>query len=222
MADQALSEYERDMATESLAPVAISRGLLHRLLGSIAESGPWGPLLAELTFVAIVLVITAFFWWLIGRLMVRALAKSVGAPPESLRPVRTGARSLIALVALGSLVNHFTELDLFTIIAGTFALVATAFVALWSTLSNILCTILILITRPFRIGDEIAFPPDELEGRVIDLSFFFTTLETRDGRFMNVPNTTFFQRIMVRRETKGGKELGEQLAAPKPAEPPAH
>lgn len=208
------------MATENLAPVAISRGLLHRLLQSISESGPWGPVLAELTFVVVVLLVTAFFWWLVGRLMVRALARSIGATPESLQPVRTGARSLITLAALGSLIGHFTELDLFTIVAGTFALIATGFVALWSTLSNILCTILILVTRPFRIGDEIAFPPDSFEGEVIDLSFFFTTLKMRDGRFVNVPNTTFFQRIMVRREAHGGKELGEQLAAPKPSEPP--
>jgi small-conductance mechanosensitive channel len=129
--------------------------------------------------------------------------------------LRTGAQVILIVVALGSLVSHFTEVDLFTVLAGTAALIATGFIALWSTLSNILCTILILVTRPFRIGDEISFPPDALEGQVIDLSFFFTTLRTRDGRYISIPNTTFFQRIMVRRETTTAtRDLGEQLAQP--------
>lgn len=215
------------MATETLTPVAFSRGLLTRLLTSIADSGPWGPLLAELTFLALVLLVTAVLWWVAGGPVMKAFARRVNAPVESLRPLRTGARWFIVFGAAGSLVGHFTELDLFTIVAGTFALIATGFVALWSTLSNILCTILILVTRPFRVGDEVSFPPDTLEGQVIDLSFFFTTLKAKDGRFINVPNTTFFQRIVVRRETSVvARDLGEQLAQPhaavlEPAPPPS-
>lgn len=190
----------------------LSRGQIHRLLESIAQSGPWGPLLAALTFVGMVLFVTVVLWWLAGGPILRALAKRVGAPPESLRPLRTGARLIVAIGAVGALLSHFTDVDLFTVLAGAFALIATGFVALWSTLSNILCTIVILVTRPFRVGDEISFPPDTIEGQVVDLSFFFTTLKTRDGRFINVPNTTFFQRIVVRRETTTSLDLGEQLA----------
>lgn len=208
------------MATETLSPVTLPRGMVSRLLTSIAGSGPWGPLLADLTYIALVLLVAAIFWWAASGPVMRALAKRVGAPLESLRPLRTGARFLVSLGALSALVSHFTELDLFTVLAGAFALIATGFVALWSSLSNILCTVLILVTRPFRIGDEISFPPDPIEGQVIDLSFFFTTLKMKDGRLVNVPNTTFFQRMMVRREATAGGDLGEQLAQPKAAEPP--
>jgi small-conductance mechanosensitive channel len=200
--------------TETQTPLNVPRGMVNRLFDALAASGPWGPALSELVFLAFVVALTALAWWVAGGPVMRALARWIGAPQESLRPIRTGVRVLLVLVALGAVVSHFTALDLFTIIAGTFALVATGFVALWSTLSNILCTVLILVTRPFRVGDEISFPPDSLEGQVIDLSFFFTTLKTHDGRFINVPNTTFFQRIMVRRETNVGRDLGEQLAQP--------
>lgn len=197
-------------------PVAepVRRGALGQWLNSIAESGPWGPTLAELAFLGVVLAVAALFWWLSGGPVMKRVARSLRAPVESLRPLRTGSRSLVVVVALSALVSHFTEINLFTVIAGAIALIATGFVALWSTLSNILCTILILLTRPFRIGDEISFPPDALEGQVIDLSFFFTTLKGSDGRLINVPNTTFFQRIMVRRETDVRRELGDQLAKP--------
>lgn len=207
------------MSTETL-PVVSPRGLLGRLLESIAASGPWGPVLAELAYFGLVVVTAAIFWWFASGLLMRWLAKRVGASVETLHPLRTGVRVLVSAGAIGTLVGHFTDIDLFTLIAGAFALIATGFVALWSSLSNILCTFLILVTRPFRVGDEISFPPDPIEGEVIDLSFFFTTLKTRDGRFVNVPNTMFFQRIVVRREAQGGRELGDQLAQPRVDAPP--
>lgn len=211
------------MSTDALPPVTIPRGLVNRLLTSISESGPWGPVLAELTYFALVVLAASIAWWFFGGPAIRALAKRVGAPVDTLRPLRTGVRVIVAAIALGALLGHFAEVDLFTIVAGAFALIATGFVALWSSLSNILCTFLILVTRPFRIGDEISFPPDPIEGEVIDLSFFFTTLRTTDGRFVNVPNTMFFQRIVVRRETStSGRELGEQLAHSRPTEVPAN
>ncbi len=208
------------MATpETFTPVALPRGLITRLLTSIAESGPWGPLLSELVYVALVLAVAFLVWLAVTGVVLKGLAKRLGAPPESLRPLRTGAQVVLVVAVLGSFVSHFTDVDLFTVLAGTAALIATGFIALWSTLSNILCTILILVTRPFRIGDELTFPPDPLEGQVIDLSFFFTTLKTRDGRFITVPNTTFFQRIVVRRETStAAPDLGEQLAQPQAAD----
>jgi small-conductance mechanosensitive channel len=206
------------MWTTELPPsLPMPRGLVSRLLERIADSGPWGPLLAALTFVALVLVAAAILWWFAGGPVMRALAARVGAPAESLRPLRTGLRLLVSLGAASTLASHFTEVDLFTVLAGAATLLAVGFVALWSTLANITCTILILMTRPFRIGDEVAFPPDPIEGQVVDLSFFFTTLKTKDGRFINVPNTLFFQRIVIRRETNVALDLGEQLAKPEAA-----
>ncbi|MBL9037117.1 MAG: mechanosensitive ion channel, partial [Archangium sp.] len=173
--------------------------------------------------------VAALMWWLSGIAAIRVLARRLGAPVESLKPLGTGLHVAVVLSAVGTLVSHFAAVDLATLLAGAFTLTAIGFVALWSTLSNILCTVLILMTRPFRIGDELTFPPDDIEGRVVDLSFFFTTLRTNDGRFINVPNTMFFQRILVRRESSVAVELGEQLArkevvdleAPPPPSPSA-
>ncbi len=206
------------MATTTLpSTLPTARGLVSQLLERITESGPWGPLLAALTYVALVLVLAGLSWWFAGGWVMRTLASRVGAPAESLRPLRTGIRLLVTLGAASALVSHFTDIDVLTVLAGAMTLVAVGFVALWSTLANITCTILILITRPFRIGDEVSFPPDAIEGQVVDLSFFFTTLKTKDGRFINVPNTLFFQRIVIRRETNVSLDLGEQLAKPEAA-----
>lgn len=194
-----------------------TEGLLHHWLESIQTSGRWGPLLATLAVLTMVLVVSTILWWLASGPVMRRVAQLLAAPVESLKPLRAGARALVVFGALSTLLSYFTQVDLLTLLAGGLALIATGFVALWSTLSNILCTIVILVTRPFRIGDILTFPPDGISGQVVDLSFFFTTLRTADGGSITVPNTMFFQRIVVRNETGTSMELGEQLGSHTPA-----
>lgn len=97
------------------------------------------------------------------------------------------------------------------------ALVAVGFVAVWSVLSNLSCTIMILFFRPFEVGDELEFTdPAGLRGKVINLNFAYTTLRDDDGRLIQIPNNLFFQRITKRRpvERKTDVSLAEQLRAP--------
>lgn len=87
-------------------------------------------------------------------------------------------------------------LEALGIFRGAWAFVSTAlaalalgFVAAWSVLSNATAALLILVFRPFRIGDEVelleltnGYP---LGGRVLDMNLLYTTLEaeapTADG-----------------------------------------
>ena len=78
---------------------------------------------------------------------------------------------------------------------------AVGFIALWSVLSNAVCSVLILVMRPFRFNDniEIVEPADTkpgIQGRVIDLNLMFTTIEVDDREdalvLCRVPNTMFF------------------------------
>jgi small-conductance mechanosensitive channel len=87
------------------------------------------------------------------------------------------------------------------VLSTVLAMVAIGFVAVWSILSNTLCTIIIMIFRPFSVGDEIEFAGDPVKGRVIDLNFFYTTLDAGDGSVLQVPNNMFFQKVVRRRVT---------------------
>lgn len=103
------------------------------------------------------------------------------------------------------------------------ALVAVGFVAVWSVLSNLSCTVLILFFRPFEVGDELEFTdPANLRGRVINLNFAYTTLKDDEGRLIQIPNNLFFQRIIKRRVGGIGVEtsLAEQLHKNEPHEKP--
>lgn len=58
--------------------------------------------------------------------------------------------------------------------------------ALQGTLSHIAAGIMLLIFRPFRIGDHVEL--EKIEGTVEEITLFFTVMTTKDGIHMIVPN----------------------------------
>lgn len=110
---------------------------------------------------------------------------------------------LMALQQAGVSVTH-----LWAAISAFIVLIAVGFVAVWSVLSNILCSVLLIIFAPFRIGDDIELieptgTAPGLKGRVIGLNILFTTLEqvsseTGEMLHIEVPNNMFFQKSIRR------------------------
>lgn len=76
---------------------------------------------------------------------------------------------LIQLLGIGSVAIGFAFHDLF---------------------QNFLAGILLLITAPFRIGDQIVV--QQYEGTVEDIAMRATTIKTYDGRRVVIPNTDLF------------------------------
>lgn len=113
------------------------------------------------------------------------------------------AIALITLQNLGIKVTNIMA-GLLTI-AG---MVAIGFIAVWSVLSNILCSFLLIAFRPFNIGDEIeiieATGGSGLKGKVTGFNVMFTSLEeaSEDGKtklITQVPNNIFFQKSLRRK-----------------------
>ena len=107
---------------------------------------------------------------------------------------------------------------LWTVLSTLLAMVAIGFVAVWSVLSNISCTFMILLFRPFAVGDQIEFAGEEVSGRVIDLNLLYTTLQTRENSTLQVPNNLFFQKVLTRRKGTSDTSLVDQLRASDQAE----
>ncbi len=107
---------------------------------------------------------------------------------------------LLALQEAGAFKNAWAVLSAFL------TAVAIGFFAIWSILSNMVCALMLLIFRPFRVGDEIELPDANsqtgLRGKVRDLNLLFVTLEEQreDDRMasIQVPNNLFFQRTVRR------------------------
>ena len=149
--------------------------------------------------------------YLLQRLVVRGLTRlslRYPLPPELLLPVRGGIRWFIIGGALIMVLERFgvSATVLWTAISGFVAVVAIAFFAIWSVLSNLLCAVLILTVGPFRLGDvvEIVEAVDKpiVKGRVVDINLLYTTLEevseTDAPAIVQVPNSLFFQKAVRR------------------------
>lgn len=117
-------------------------------------------------------------------------------------------RGLIAVVVL-LLSLRQAGVQITSVWAGviaTAALLAGGFVALSSVLSNLLCTVLLFVFVPFRIGDEIEIidatkPAAGLRGRVVDLNVFYASIQSAAANgdrtsIVRVPNNMFFQKTV--------------------------
>lgn len=83
-------------------------------------------------------------------------------------------------------------------------MVAIGFIAVWSILSNILCSLLLIMVAPFRMGEKIEVVEpvggSGLAGKVVDINMLYTTIEMTDdldGRCLaRIPNNVFFQKTI--------------------------
>jgi small-conductance mechanosensitive channel len=163
---------------------------------------------------AIAVIALGLFFGLKGRLL--AFARWARLPRLALTPVRLGLRYGILVVAALLILSRwgFEINGIIAVIGTVLGLVAIGFVAVWSVLSNFLCTLVLVVIKPFYVGDEIELPTANVRGRVIDLSLVFTTLESAPGETVLVPNNTFFQVIFKRRVGAQAVDLEHQLGQP--------
>jgi len=114
---------------------------------------------------------------------------------------------IVIVVILASLHQAGVQVtSIWAAVISATALLAGGFIALSSLISNLLCTVLLLVFMPFRIGDEIELieatrTGEGLRGRVVGLNLFFASIQnaTADGNrtsIIRIPNTTFFQKTI--------------------------
>lgn len=180
------------------------------------------PRLLAILPVAIAIIVGAIVLRMIAARLLYLLARNTNLTREAVMPfvrlVKIGINLGALVLILG--VFGFELGGLWAMFATVLGMIAIGFVAVWSLLSNSTATLLILILRPYQIGDDIEIAGDPVKGRVIDLNFFFTTLLDEDGRYVQVPNNQFFQKTLKRRRNEGTISLAYQLNSPGPADLP--
>ncbi len=175
-----------------------------------------------------VLLVLALAWLLrtLVRRVIQRFARRYTLPEELVIGARRVLGFVIWSAALLTILQHFgvSGTVLWTAFTGFAAVAAVAFFAAWSVLSNLFCALLILTTRPFRLGDyvELLESGDKpgLKGKVIDINLVYTTLREleseRSQAVLQVPNNLFFQRTV--RRWRGGVEPPLAIDAAKPTE----
>ena len=167
----------------------------------------WIDVAAPVGQVLLILVVA----WLVARVSSRLIRETTARyelPPQ----LAIGARRLLRFVVYGAAFLLILErigvsaTVLWTAFTGFAAVGAVAFFAAWSVLSNIFCTILILVTRPFRLYDYIELLENGekpgLRGRIVDIRLVYSVLQETggegEGTTLQVPNNLFFQRTIRR------------------------
>lgn len=162
----------------------------------------YGPPLLQ-TLAAVVIA------WLLFHLISRGLTKLSNRgllPTELHHLLHKLMKWLVMIVLLLVVLGLFgiSVASFWAALSGVLVLLAIGFVAVWSLLSNLLCSVLLIIFAPFRIDDEIEVQdpasPVTVRGRVLDINLMFTTLrvtdETDGESLLRIPNNIFFQKYV--------------------------
>ena len=140
-----------------------------------------------------------------------------------LHSVRRWLITLLALVIILEAMGVFR--GAWALISTALAALAIGFVAAWSVLSNATAAMLVLIFRPFRVGDQVElleFTNHHVTGgEVLDMNLMYTTLRVMpppsepgaepelaaasdQHQLIRVPNNLFFQRPLRTRSPHPG------------------
>lgn len=166
-------------------------------------------ILAALPTVIAIIAIAVLVSFLYGRILAFVADKA----HLDTGPARRFGRWIITIICVVLVMGSFgfNLGGVWGVVSTVMAMVAIGFVAVWSVLSNILCTFLILLFRPYAIGDDIEFAGDPVRGRVVNLNFFYTTLVNEEGFYLQIPNNLFFQKVLKRRRGTMRISLATQL-----------
>ncbi|HWL16009.1 MAG TPA: mechanosensitive ion channel family protein [Opitutus sp.] len=157
-------------------------------------------LLAALPAAIAIIVGAVLLNFVLGRALV-FVARRTSFTDREIAPVRRAMKWTISIAALIFALGAFglNIGGVWGVLSTILAMVAIGFVAVWSVLSNTLCTLIIMLFRPFSVGDEVEIAGEPIKGRVSDLNFIYTTLDAGDGTVLQVPNNLFFQKVIRRR-----------------------
>ena len=156
--------------------------------------GDFPAALAVFSAVAIRIVFAVLLWW-VGRRVIRKLLSLIerGLTVRQQKGMDSGlAKFLLSLCRVGMYTVLFVLL--FELLGLPITSVATILgsaglaigLALQGSLSNFAGGVLILLTKPFRVGDYIV--ASGLEGTVKDIGICYTRLLTPDNRTVIMPN----------------------------------
>ena len=141
--------------------------------------------------------------FLVGARLIKLLRKFIRRSME-----RAGA-DVGLMQFLDSLLKVIFYFVLIMLIASGFGVDTTSVMALvgsagltiglafQGSLSNFAGGVLLLLIKPFKVGDYIIYVADNLEGTVTEVQMFYTTLLTADNRRVVIPNSVLSNNSLV-------------------------
>lgn len=114
---------------------------------------------------------------------------------------------LVSLTVMDAVGVGFTTLLAFGGVSGLAIAIAAQ-----EIIANFFGSVMIHITRPFRLGDSIEMPQNDIEGVVISIGWYQTQIRTDTTRVIFIPNSLFTKAILVNKTKISHRLLNETLA----------
>lgn len=159
-------------------------------------------------------IIIAIFVFFIGEWIIRLLRKWLRRfflEPrfEQVRPFLDGLVSVVLQVLLILLLMQIVgiRLTLFAAVIASFGVAAG--LALSGTLQNFASGVLILLLRPYKIGDNIVTQGQE--GTVSSIQLFYTVITSYDNKTIIVPNSKLSNEVILNLSRKGTRRIDIEL-----------
>jgi small-conductance mechanosensitive channel len=156
--------------------------------------------MARNSMAAIITIFAALLVYQLVRRSTRALVqKDQMSDVMALRLRITARWALIGLSSLIILQQTGIFNEAWALMTAVGAALSVAFVASWSMLSNATAALVVLVYRPFRVGDELEIVEFDgktvAKGRVVDLNLFFTTVyQESEAAALRIPNNLVIQK----------------------------
>ena len=172
------------------------------------------PYYSHIAGISVIIILAFIASLLVGKLF-KTIKEKARFSEHAMDNTRSAARWLIFMVAFLFILQQFgvkvsTLLSTLLAVAG---LIAVGFIAVWSILSNFLCALLLVIFKPFQIGDDIEVAEviggAGLRGKILKFNIMYTTLvEEIDGEEVVtiIPNNIFFQKAIRKRYSDDSSE----------------
>jgi small-conductance mechanosensitive channel len=111
--------------------------------------------------------------------------------------------TLFALIFLAGIWN-IDRSQLMVFITSTITLVGVGFIAQWSILANVTSSLILFFNHPMKLGQEIQVLDKEydINGTLIDISFFFLYIKTEEGETITIPNSVVLNKVIKIQQKK--------------------
>lgn len=105
----------------------------------------------------------------------------------------------IAIVLAG--IWNINKEGLVVFITSIITVMGVAFFAQWSILSNITASLILFFNHPMKIGETIQILDKEyeIEGELVDISFFFMYIKTKENHLVTIPTSVVLAKTIVRK-----------------------
>jgi small-conductance mechanosensitive channel len=171
--------------------------------GSLTLSSPSPFPLVSVKFwdnvvVSIISIAASIAAYFVIKYLLKRTADSLNLDKRELKGINSIAKMVLIVITIIIIIFQFSSVS--GVAAGAISVAAGTIIGFSSrnTISNAIAGILLLSSRPFKIGDRIRTTEDDsLIGDVIEISLLYTKIKTVRNELVAIPNQTLLQRQIV-------------------------